>query len=80
MTLVERSRQVQLTGSIFRLAAWVIAWVGPEADDSSYALETLEVLGSSVEVNGLTETSKLANSDEEGRFWNKEMQPPLSKR
>jgi hypothetical protein len=51
MDLVERSYQVQLMGDIYRLAVRVIAWVGPEADDSLYALKTLEQIGTGYEVD-----------------------------
>lgn len=68
MDLVERSQQVQLMGDIYRLATRVIAWVGPEFDDSSYALETLDAIGSSVEVDWNTGSSKPANSDEKSKI------------
>jgi hypothetical protein len=51
MDLVERGYQVQLMGDIYRLAVRVIAWVGPEADDSLYALKTLEQIGTGFEVD-----------------------------
>ena len=51
MDLVERSYQVQQMGDIYRLAVCVIAWIGPEADDSLYALKTLGQVGTAYEID-----------------------------
>jgi hypothetical protein len=48
---VERSEQVQLMVRIYSSAERVICWLGPEADDSSLALETLDVLARKIEVD-----------------------------
>lgn len=40
--LAERSQQVGLMNAIYRSADSVRAWLGPEADDSQYAIETME--------------------------------------
>ncbi|KAI1077756.1 HET-domain-containing protein [Whalleya microplaca] len=44
----EKGSQVAMMGDIFRLASRVVAWLGPEADDSNYAVELLRGLGSEV--------------------------------
>ncbi|KAK3997893.1 heterokaryon incompatibility protein-domain-containing protein [Cladorrhinum sp. PSN332] len=41
----ERDSQVGRMDSIYRLAKKVVIWLGPEANDSKHALETLEHLG-----------------------------------
>ncbi|KAJ9604474.1 hypothetical protein H2200_011310 [Cladophialophora chaetospira] len=69
MDLVERSHQVQLMGDIYKSATRVIAWVGPETDDSSDALNLMELIGTNVEVDWHAKTSKPANSSEESAFW-----------
>jgi hypothetical protein len=40
--LVERSQQVALMNAIYRSADSVRAWLGPEADDSQFAIEAME--------------------------------------
>ncbi|KAL1871132.1 hypothetical protein Daus18300_004877 [Diaporthe australafricana] len=49
--LAERSQQVLLMGDIYRLASGVVAFLGPEADDSTVALDLIEKTGRMVEVN-----------------------------
>lgn len=39
--LLERSQQVSLMADIFSGATCVVAWLGPAADDSEYAMETI---------------------------------------
>jgi hypothetical protein len=41
----ERDNQVRRMADIYRIADRVIAWLGPEADNSKHALATLEFLG-----------------------------------
>ncbi|KAI1660347.1 HET-domain-containing protein [Daldinia decipiens] len=48
---VEKSPQVSIMGEIFRLAHRVIAWLGPEENDSSGAMYLMDYLGSQVEVD-----------------------------
>ncbi len=48
--VVERGRHVARMGSVYALATRVVAWLGPEADDSTFALETLEHLGKQIEM------------------------------
>lgn len=47
----ERAQQIQIMGDIYRLASRVIAFLGPERDDSTYALDTLEHVAAMVEVD-----------------------------
>jgi len=52
--LAERQIQVARMDVIYRLAQRVIVWLGPEDEDSSLALQTLERVGNTVEVDWLT--------------------------
>lgn len=52
--LRERARQVQAMHHIYAQATGVIIWLGTEADDSTYALESLHKLGSSILVDWTT--------------------------
>lgn len=49
--LAELSQQVLLMGDIYRLASGVIAFLRPEADGSSAALDLIEKTGCMIEVN-----------------------------
>lgn len=50
----ERSRQVSNMSHIYWTAPRVVVWLGPSADDSDHALETLEYIGSRVQVDWRT--------------------------
>ena len=52
--LRERAWQVQAMHHIYAQATGVIIWLGTEADDSTYALESLHKLGSSILVDWTT--------------------------
>ena len=52
--LTERAWQVGSMHHIYRQADAVIIWLGPEADDSSYALQVLEDLSSGIEAHWWT--------------------------
>jgi hypothetical protein len=54
--LVERSQQVGLMNAIYRSADSVTAWLGPEADDSQFAIETMERW--KLEITQRSETTK----------------------
>jgi len=54
----ERSRQVALMKDIFCLAPMVVFWLGPEGDDSSYALELIHNLGEKTSYDPTTDTCK----------------------
>ncbi|KAI1137103.1 heterokaryon incompatibility protein-domain-containing protein [Hypoxylon sp. FL0543] len=47
----ERAEQLLLMGDIYKHASPVLIWLGPEADDSSLALQTLSHLGTQVKVD-----------------------------
>lgn len=47
----EKGPQVAMMGNIFQHAAGVLMWLGPEADNSSDAMEMLRYLGIRVEIN-----------------------------
>lgn len=56
--MAERQTQVARMDAIYRLAQKVVVWLGPEDEDSSMALETLERVGNMVEVDWLTRNLK----------------------
>lgn len=47
----EKNPQVAMMGDIFRLAARVIAWLGPEENKSDLAMDCMEDVGSQVDVH-----------------------------
>ena len=49
--LPERSKQVARMADIYTLAKEVLVWLGPEADNSTSALETLRNMGNLVEID-----------------------------
>ncbi|KAJ2904279.1 uncharacterized protein MKZ38_008490 [Zalerion maritima] len=55
----EKNVQVSQMGDVYRRAATVVVWLGPEADDSTFALSTLDRLGSQVEHANLHPTPRL---------------------
>jgi len=56
--LEERSYQVTLMSDIYRAACQVIAWLGPEEDDSLCAIDVMHDIGSSIDVDWLNFTFK----------------------
>ena len=50
-SIPERNQQVPLMSDIYRRATRVLAWLGPEEDGSSHALEYMKLLASSVVVD-----------------------------
>ncbi|KAI1144510.1 HET-domain-containing protein [Hypoxylon sp. FL0543] len=53
---VEKGPQVAMMGEIFRLAHRVVAWLGPEENDSTHAMELMDHLGSEVDVDFVYQT------------------------
>ena len=53
IALEERMWQVRNMHHIYSQANGVVIWLGPEADDSSYALQQLDDLGSSITIDWL---------------------------
>ena len=49
--LQERAWQVRLMHHIYKSAGGVVVWLGPEADDSDYAIEYLRALASTISVD-----------------------------
>ncbi|KAI1747010.1 heterokaryon incompatibility protein-domain-containing protein [Xylaria castorea] len=49
--LVERSQQLLKMGDIYRTSRRVVAWLGPESEDSSLALDTISRLAPLLEVD-----------------------------
>lgn len=66
--LSERSKQVARMADIYSLAKEVLVWLGPEADNSTSAMETLRNMGNLVEIdfssNTLSPSSNARYSDE----------------
>ncbi|KAH6865669.1 heterokaryon incompatibility protein-domain-containing protein, partial [Alternaria rosae] len=56
--LAERSYQVTLMSDIFRAASRVTVWLGPEEDDSFYAINAMHAIGSSIDVDWINFTFK----------------------
>ncbi|KAI0837506.1 heterokaryon incompatibility protein-domain-containing protein [Hypoxylon sp. FL0890] len=74
--LAEREEQILRMGDIFTYAARVVVWLGPEADGSSLALQTLSHLGRQVVIDFYKLTIRpVAGAD---RFAGSKIQPPLS--
>jgi hypothetical protein len=64
--LDERSHQVRRMSDIYTMATRVVVWLGPEGDNSTLALSTMDFLGSQIEVDWLAVTLKpslVANVD-----------------
>ncbi|KAI4203602.1 MAG: hypothetical protein LQ346_001749 [Caloplaca aetnensis] len=61
----ERSAQVQLMADIYWYANQTTVWLGPEDDDSSLALETLDDLGSRITFDWTTYTCRPAGGSED---------------
>ncbi|KAI1404053.1 HET-domain-containing protein [Hypoxylon fuscum] len=57
----EKGPQVAMMGEIFRLARRVIAWLGPEKNDSSRAMGLMGYLGAQVEVDFVSHTLRAAD-------------------
>ena len=49
--LEERSRQVERMADIYKLAARVVVWLGPETGTSDHALDLFQALGPKVEID-----------------------------
>jgi hypothetical protein len=64
---VEKGVQVGRMRHIFKMASRVVAWIGPEKDDSSVAISTLEYLGKQLELT--TGGYILPSPDAERKTW-----------
>jgi hypothetical protein len=65
----ERGHQVGFMGKIYKLADRVVVWLGPEGDDSTYALELIDSLASKVEVDWVTWDLKPSYLGEDEPDW-----------
>jgi hypothetical protein len=77
--LAERAAQVMQMGEIYRLAASVIIWLGPEKDDSSLAAAALSRIGQRVAVD-LDRNSVGFVPEAESNYWDNNAGLPLSSR
>ena len=59
--LKERGHQVERMADIYRLADRVVPWLGLEENDSTYALEIMRDLSSTIEVDWLARTMRPAS-------------------
>jgi hypothetical protein len=74
---VEKGIQVGRMRQIYQLASRVVAWIGPEKDDSSVAMSALEYLGKQLELT--TDGYILPSPDAERKTWYmKDVNPPYS--
>jgi hypothetical protein len=67
--MAERSCQVKLMADIYTLTRRVVVWLGPEGEESSLALDLLEVLSTNVEVNWLKRTMKPISEEDCHLHW-----------
>jgi hypothetical protein len=65
----ERGQQVQRMTDIFPKAKRVIVWLGPAADDSSLALETMTQLASKIDVDWIAQSMKPTSLDASDQHW-----------
>lgn len=54
---------------VFRLAERVVVWIGPEADDSAYAMQLLTDLDSNIEVDWLRKTMRASSTGNPEPQW-----------
>ena len=73
--LKERCQQVERMGDIYRLADRVLVWLGPEGDNSTYALELMSALGSKIAVDWQVAAMKLALQGESNAEWTDRTKP-----
>ncbi|KAL8672570.1 MAG: hypothetical protein Q9168_002975 [Polycauliona sp. 1 TL-2023] len=75
--LNERSSQVGKMGDIYSNADQVIVWLGPQSSDSELAIDTLEMLGTRIEVDWETRIIRGADSsdrdDTSSPNWHKDL-------
>jgi len=71
--LAERSSQVQKMADIYSRAELVIAWLGPENETSTHALELINSLGSRITVDWLSQAMEPATG--EHRDWTDQSKP-----
>ena len=65
----EQSQQVAMMADIYRLAAKVIVWLGPEANNSTAALKALSTLASKIYVDWHFYTISPASEEDVGSDW-----------
>ena len=57
----ERSHQIQLMRVVFQLSRRVLIWLGPEKEDSAWALKTLEEINYKLQIDWTSGTVKAAS-------------------
>ena len=62
--LEERGHQVQRMADIYRNADRVVIWIGPAAEDSPLAIETMHSLGSRIETNSRSLEVEIKSDDD----------------
>lgn len=67
--LKERGQQVERMGDIYRLADRVLVWLGPDGDNSTYALELMSALSSKIDVDWQVAAMKPALQGESNAEW-----------
>lgn len=67
--VAERSHQVNRMGDMYKFAARVVVWLGPEQDDSDVAVDLLADLGSKVHVDWDTHDIKPSEAAKDEPHW-----------
>ncbi|MCJ1431518.1 hypothetical protein MMC27_000871 [Xylographa pallens] len=63
--LAEKSSQVQRMADIYGHAELVVAWLGPESEDSGRALTLMDSLGSKIRVDWVTQSMQAAEGEDQ---------------
>lgn len=66
--MAERAHQVQRMDKIYSLASQVVVWLGPEQDDSAFAVQFLSEWGAKVELDWQT-NGLILDENEESNLW-----------
>ncbi|KAK0670194.1 putative heterokaryon incompatibility protein [Cercophora samala] len=66
--VAERSQQVAFMGEIYRNAEKTYVWVGPFADESDEAMEWIDLIGGSIDVNWGNESMKSTDLLEKTKY------------
>ncbi|KAL9036475.1 MAG: hypothetical protein Q9180_004280, partial [Flavoplaca navasiana] len=74
----ERSQQVARMADIYRSAAKVLIWLGPEADNSALAIKALETLASKIHVDwGLSTITAASEEDVDSKWLDRSRPAPF---
>ncbi|KAK8147895.1 hypothetical protein G3M48_000773 [Beauveria asiatica] len=74
--LAERTQQVLMMADVYRLARQVVAFIGPAANDSNYAIDLLDRMGNAIDVDFNTGHIKTSTAQSNEPGW-ADMRRPL---